>query len=525
MAPPTDPARVVKPRKSAEGNMRIVICDRDGKVWWEGPHGKKVPDVEWDLIELIKYLRENWPRDRSGKRRHTPIMLVCSNPHKVFLRAHKEFKDDPEWMCKFSVNSGEKFYIRDGKSREPKIKTQQDIRISFFGFRTPNRNTKYFHLITPFEFMDDFDSYGKQEWPEYVRMYHWAGNVRKWIRKHKLKFSPTKGGLSAQLLRDNRFYPNTRRKVPKLTNEKARLAMPGNYYAMKSREHGTHYNHVYLIDQENAHHYAAETLTLPCANSLFARGRFLSSSDDAYARDNSDMYTTLLGENGLYRVRMYVPNHLGGMLPPWATRAGFVNTYLYSNEVKLALSLGIEIRYIAHAWTSPKVDNGLKKYAQWAQAEIAKHPEHKSWLKPMLLSAYGILGSRPRHIEMAFWGVGKGEDYRYLLGPTPVTMKKTKTNRKIQPAIANTIHRGMIEAETRRLSVALARQMEDEGHHVIGLHSDSILVEDEGQQLPLLPPPWRVKDRLAAFTAIDAVSFMSDTITILPGRKKRAAKR
>lgn len=520
LAPPSKPSRVVKPRKSASAYMRIAVCTRDGKVWWEGAHGEDMPDVEWDLIELIKFLRDNWPKDRAGKSRTTPILLVCHNPHKVFLRVHKEFENDPEWKCRFSINTGEKFYIRDAASREPKVRTQQDVRIAFFGFRAKNRSTKYFHIVSPFDFLDDFDSYGKKDWPEHIRLYHWAGSVRKWVRKHNLNFSPTRGGLSAQLLRDSKFYPNARRKVPKLTNEKARSAMPGNFYAMVQKEMGIMYKSMYVIDQENAHHYAAQTVPLPDANSLFARGRFLSSSDEPYAREKTDLYGQLLKENGLYRVRMYVPNHLGGMLPPWASRAGFVNTYLYSNEIELAFSLGIEIRHISHAWTSTNTDSGLKQYAVWAEQEIKKNPDHKSWLKPTLLSAYGILGARPRHIEMAHWGTSKGEDFRYLLGPTPIVMKKIRTNRKIQPAIANTIHRGMIEAETRRLAVELARQMETEGHHVIGLHSDSILIEDDGQQLPLLPPPWRVKDRLAAFTAIDAVSFMSDTMTILPGRKR-----
>lgn len=520
LAPPSNPERIVKPRKPVNMNMRIVVCDRDGKVWYEGSQKDKIPNVEWDLIELVRYLRDNWPRDRSGKRRATPIMLVCANPHRVFLRVHKQFENDPEWKCRFSIGTGERFYIRDGSTREPKVKTQRDIRISFFGFRTSNRNTKYFHILSPLDFMDSFQDYGNPEWPEYIRLYHWGGHVRKWIQKHKLKFSATRGGLSAQLLKDKRFYSQPRRKVPKLTNEKARLAMPGNYYAMIKKEIGTLYRSVFVIDQQNAHHYAAETLNLPDANTLFARGRFATESDDPYAKENSELFELLLNENGLFRVRLHVPNYLGGMLPPWATHKGFVNAYLYSNEIELARELGVEIRHISHAWTSPQIDNGLKRYAEWAQSEVSDNIDHKIWLKPTLLSAYGILGARPRHIEMAYWNADSGEDFRYLLGPTPIIMRRMRTRKQIQPIIANTIHRGMIEAETRRLSVELARQMESEGHHVIGVHADAVLVHDEGQQLPLLPPPWRVKDQLRSFVAIDPVSFKSDTVTILPGRKR-----
>lgn len=517
LAPPSKSERIIKPRKPVNQKTRIVVYDSEGKTWWEG---ENAPTVDWDLIELVNFLRDNWPKDRNGKSHTTPIILVCHNPHKVFLRVHKAFKNDSEYKCKFTVSPGEKYYVTEGASKTPKAQHHSNIKVSFFGFRSKDRKTKYFHLISPFDFMDDFQQYGDPNWPEYIRLYHWAGNLRKWIVKNKLKIASSRGGLSAQLLKDKRFYPNARRKVPKQTNEKARPAMPGNYYAMVQREFGVFYGSVYLIDQQNAHHYAAETVNLPDANTLFAKGRFLSESDEPYAHDTHNIFDTLLDEHGLYKVRLYVPNYLGGILPPWASKSGFVNTYLYSNEIDLCRKLGIEIRHIAYAWTSPDIDVGLKKYSQWAQNQVTQYPTHKTWLKPLLLSAYGILGARPRKLQMAYWGIDKGEPYRYLLGSNAITMQKIETQREIQPVISNTIHRGMIEAETRKLSIELARKLETEGHHVIGLHADAVFVHDTGQQLPLLPAPWRVKDKLTNFYAIDSVSFRSDTVTILPGRKR-----
>jgi hypothetical protein len=452
-------------------------------------------------------------------------MFVCHNPHRVFQVLHEAFHDDPEWNVRFSVNAGERFYLSDGASKEPKVRTTKDIRIGFFGFRTANRTTKYFHPICPHDFVNDFREYGNADWPEYIRMYHWGGSIRKWMRKHKLRFTATRGGLAAQLLRDKRFYPSARRKVPKLTNENARAAMPGNFYAMAekyvpSRENiGTMIPAVYLIDQQNAHHYAAETVELPNANTLFARGRFATLSDAPYVRDKRIGFENLLSEYGLFRVRAWVPNRWGGMVPPWNNQTELTNLFLFSNELGMARELGVEIRHISYAWTSRDLDQGLAKYAQWAQREVAESPEHRGWLKPTLLSAYGILGVRPRQMEMAYWQSLSGEPFRYLLGPTPITMKRMRTTKEIQPAIANVIHRGMIEAETRKLSIQLARQLETEGHTVVAIHADAVLVKDEGQQLPLLPPPWRVKDRLTHFKAIDAVSFHSDQVTVMPGRK------
>lgn len=516
LGPPRDPERVVKPRKHARVNMRIAVCDATMNVWYEDKTDMR---TDWDLVEFVKYVRDHWPRDTEGKPRTTPIMFVCHNPHKVFQRLHEAFKNDPEWNARFSVNTSERFHL-DGKVREAKTKNTRDIRIGFFGFRTSSRKTKYFHPVSPFDFMDDFKGYGEDDWPEYIRLYHWGGSVRKWMQKHNLRFTVTRGGLSSQLLRDERFYPEARRKVPKLTNENARSALPGNFYAMAEDSIGKMYAGVFLIDQQNAHHYAAETVALPDANTLYARGRFASQADKPFVREKRVGYETLIGEHGLFRVRVWIPKHFGGMVPPWNTQHGLTDLYLFSNELLMAQELGMEIRHISYAWTSRDRDEGLAKYAQWAQREVSDNPEHRQWLKPTLLSAYGILGVRPRIMESAFWQSKKGERFRYLLGPTPIMMQRMRTSKEIQPGIANLIHRGMIEAETRKLSIQLARQLENEGHTVIAIHADAVLVKDEGQQLPLLPPPWRVKDRLTTFQALDQVSFHSDTVTVLPGRKR-----
>lgn len=496
-----------------------MVCDSTMKTWYEN---KTDMSADWDIVELVKYLRDNWPQDRNGSARSTPIMLVCHNPHKVFLKLHKIFQNDPEWNTRFSVNTGEKFYVKDGASKEPKVRTTQDIRISFFGFRDSNRKTKYLHPISPHDFMENFKEYGDDSWPEYIRLYHWGGHVRKWMQKHKLRFATTRGGLAAQLLRDERFYPKSRRKIPKHTNEKARVALPGNFYAMQDRYIDTMFPSVYVIDQENAHHYAAEQIDLPNANTLFARGRFATLSDEPFVREKSIGFQNLISEHGLFRCRVWVPKPTVNLVMPWTEQHGLTDIFLFSNELDLAKELGIEIRHISYAWTSRELDTGLSKYAQWAQRETLENPDHRPWLKPTLLSAYGILGVRPRKMEMAYFRSAKGKPYRYLLGPTPVMMQRMITDKDIQAPIANLIHRGMIEAETRKLSIQLAMKMEAEKHTVIAIHSDSVLIKDEGQQLPLLPPPWRVKDRLSRFRALDQVSFRSDQVTILPGRKRHA---
>lgn len=512
IAPPTAPLRVVKPRKAHAVRMPIAVIRHNGEAWFE-----EQPEIKWGAIDLVEYLRENWPRFPVGTGGRIPIMLVCDNPHRVFLHLHAHFQNDPEWNTRFSVGSGERFHT-DGTTKKPKVTVAQDIRIAYFGFRGANDKSRYFHPISPGDFMRDQRKY-REDLSDLVRLYEWGGRVRGWMRKNKVRFSNSRGGLSAQLLRDKRFYPDARRKVPKRTNEKARVALPGNHYAMADESRSI-FAKVFIIDQENAHHFAAKTVALPNANSLFAHGRFLVESDVPYAEKGTDLYDQLIKEHGLFRLNVLVPHRLRDpYVPPWLEDHGPQQIFLYSNEVKWAKSLGVQILSISRCWTSPNIDTGLAKYATWAEKQITA--ENKRWLKPVLLSAYGVLGARPRNIETAHYRSKAGEPYRYILGPVPVMMNKYVTKREIQADVANVVQRGMIEAETRKLSVELARTLTAEGHYVIAIHADGLLVRDSGnQQFPIFAKPWRIKDRLSGFKALDKVSFISDTVRCEPGRPR-----
>lgn len=488
--------------------MPIVVVDSQGSAYYERDF-KGASIAPWQWVELLHYLKHNWPQGPSGRRRALPIMLVCHNPHKVFIEAHEVFKNDPDWQVRLNATQS------DANTR---VNSLDNLHVKLFGFRDDNRHTRYFHPICPLDFMHTFDKYGDPRYPEYVRLYEWAGHVRKWIQKNKLRYAQTRGGLAAQLLRDPKFYSQARRKVPKLTNERARDALPGNFYAATLEK--KMWSRVYVIDQENAHHYAARTVNLPSANDLFAKGRYRELSDSPFARPGSTPYERIMSEYGLLRLRVFVPRGLKGTIPQWASKRELVNIYAYSNEIPLLESLGIEIRHISYAWTSEGTDQGLARYAEWAEQEVRRNEPQRAWLKPTLLSAYGILGARPRILESAFWNSEKGEPTPYIFGAYADTFKRIRTQREVQSPIANVIHRGMIEAETRRLSITLARQLEAEGHTVIAVHADALIVNDEGQQLPLLPPPWRVKDQLSQFKVLDKVSFESESLTILPGRKR-----
>lgn len=523
LAPPLNPERIVKPRKLYNPDPKFICWDSYSKTVLYDDAPSVSQEQGWDLLELCKWLWEanSWPR--KGNKR-LPILLVCRNPQEAFLQLHTHFADDPNWNCNLKHQDTE-VYGRDGKLHKPKIKTSKNDHIGFMGFRY-NKENRYLWPISPLDFIEDFDRY-YPDVSEIERLYTFALDLRQFIVKNRLRFSTTRGGVAAQLLRDGRFYPDPRRKVPMKTNEKARRALPGNYVRSKRTTHNTRVKgKIFEIDQENSHHYCAENINLPDANTLFAHGRFLTESDEPYVRAGHWYFDELMKQHGLFRVGVLIPKYLNGYLPSWAqpTHSTVRNVFLYSNEIPLAKKLGIDIRYISYCFTSPDTDSGLPKFAQWAQEQIVESkPNRKIWLKPMLLSTYGLLGTRPRKHEVAFHRTEseKAEPETYWIGPVPVTLQKLVTKRELQPSFANVVQRGMIEAETRKLSVEKARELEYDGHDVIAIHSDALHILDEGQLLPLLEPPWRLKRTLTNYVRLDNVSYESDEAVCTPGRTHR----
>lgn len=516
LSPPRQVARIIKPRKDANETVHILTCDATGSCAYE-----KTPELTWtSIIDLVRYLHASWPRVQNSKR--VKMALVCHNPHKILAAVENAFGSDPSWNVRLSVIEGES---EDAEGCT--FYRQEQKRVSYFGFRDKQRHTHYFYPIPALEFMRSLEEYGKADETELEKLLRFGKSLRSFCTDHRLRVCSTRGGLSAQLLKDKKFYPHPRRKVPQKTNEAARFALPGNCYQMQERKIDRFYQSVYIIDQQNAHHFAAQNAPLPHPDSLFAHGWYWNQSDDLWLNYRDDRFKDALDEYGLFRVRVSIPRKLTGYLPPWARpiSGDLSDIWLYSNEIQLALSFGLQIRGISRWYCSPNIDGGISEYARWSQGQVAQNPSEKPWLKPALLSAYGLLGARPRYLESAYKRSDKGTLQTYFIGPTSYQYKRVKTKRKIQSPIANVIQRGIIEAETRKLSIELARKMDREGHNVIGIHADAILVENEGQQLPLLEPPWRIKDCLTRFRALDVVSFESDELEILPGRPRSSKEK
>jgi hypothetical protein len=82
--------------------------------------------------------------------------------------------------------------------------------------------------------------------------------------------------------------------------------------------------------------------------------------------------------------------------------------------------------------------------------------------------------------------------------------------------MANVIHRGLIEAETRLRSLELARKLSEEEHKVLAIYADSVFVAG-GKPLPLLAPPWRVQNHLTALRFLTSTAFTSHELEKMPG--------
>lgn len=413
---------------------------------------------------------------------------------------------------------------RTYKEHRRKVPTEShDVIVTFLGWRTGPRKTHYHYPIDPVTFTGQTIRrlVPVEEAPTTLAaLLVWGQDVRGWCREHGLKLSSGSGALAVQLLKDPRFYPDARRKVPQATNERARPQLPGNHYELFVPERT--YHTAYYIDMHAAHHSCARDITFPSANGLLARGRFRDPptvvDGQPWLSPTSRGFRSLLASHGLLLIRLQSPHLLPSAFPPpYMKHPGTTLAYVYTNELPLIRELGGIVEGIEAAWTSWTPDEGLGRFARWALAETAAMTDgRKRWGKSTLLAAYGMLAARPNEKEFGYADAVSGERKVYMTpgGPLPAIVK-TLPGRMESPVV-NVIHRGMIEAEVRKRSLDLARELTTFGCKVLCIYADSVII-DSGGQVPLIPEPWRVKSPLNRLQFFNPTSFASDEMVRLPG--------
>lgn len=504
MAERPDIPRVVKPRKPYDLDLPIIAVTSE-EIFIESTG-------ELLSRELLAPTLEH----------HASALIVCSNPERLLTEVHRELSHHPLWQFRLSP------LLRERMGQRGEIETRQELIVNFFGFKRPNHHKgsqgRYFYPLAPSQYCRrSTRDLIPGDMPFWQALLTWAEGVRVFCQAHKLRATPTAGGVAAQLLRHPDFYPADRRKAPTATNEKTRPHLPGNHYELRA-ELDRIYGGALYIDQADAHHFAAESIALPHADDLYAQGRFHQLDGEPWLRPERPGWDSVLSSHGLFHACLEVPPIVanGRYIPPALHTPGPAQRrYVFSNELPELLALGARIRWISAAWTSHQADEGIRKYAEWAKREIQLWPDQKPWLKPTLLASYGILAAKPRRLTLAFWQATGGEEETWPVASDQVDVKVTRTKRAMQSPIANVIQRGMIEAETRRRSLSLARLLEEKhGREVLSVYADAVIVRDrkgDPPGLPLLPEPWRVKDRLSMLRFYSPQAFVSDQIRRLPG--------
>lgn len=457
--------------------------------------------------------------------RHSlPVILVAEPPSLVVVENHAAMVKDLDTIFRaIPGNTGWQFkatavnrdlYKPDGTMARIK---RVDTIISFFGWtRTRPNRSKYHHPLDPITFIKQSPNELRPPGPRLLQLLEWAEDVREWCLENKLTLRSTSGGLAAQLLRDERFYPNPRRKVPRATNDSVRAALPGNHYRLFVRERET--VHAMYLDMRSAHHWcAASGIKFPHSDRLYARGRFHGENVDAWCKHGSSRQSQVLSEHGLLKVWLSAPHRKPGVhVPPYMEKQGTFLAYVYSNELPLIASLGGRIESVVAAWTSRQIDPGLPLYARWARAQLtATNDVRRIWMKATLLATYGILATRPRPQAFGFARAKGGQERAYPTTRGPLHVHARETG-PCEPPTVNVIHRGMIEAEQRLQVIQLANELESGNCPVLAIYADSIFIQAKSP-LPLLPEPWIVKEELTQLQFFTPTAFQSRELTKLPG--------
>lgn len=503
--------RSVKPRKTGFKELSIIAVSR-----------------ETDEVYL----------ERTGELfefSHLPT-LVATEPSSIIVSSNVGilvkilddiFDKDERWQFRLAPIIHEHFRPNRKQTRT----VTKGTLVSFFGFRETTasgkvKSTRYHYPVEPQAFIGKTIHElipGSQS--RVLKFYEWGADLREFLRENDLTIRPTSGGIAGQLLKDRKFYSEPRRKVPRATNAKARDQLPGNYYRLYVKEN-VQFSATYL-DQKSAHHSCAIDIEFPDANSLYAKGHFQSPADKPMATRGTVRFKKLIQEHGLFLVNLAVPKMDGIEFPlPCMEKSGVVQAFIFSNELGYIRELGGQVLSIIAQWTSPEIEQGLNRYANWSLARLAESdPQRTEWLKPVLHSSYGILAAKPRTIEFGFKRAKGGEDKTYPVGSALIHVKaKTTTNTHEMPT-ANVIHRGMIEAETRLRSIRLAKLLQSKGMKILAIYADSIFVDTSGKRMPLLDNRWHVKGELERLQFFSSTSFTSDILTKLPGIPKESQER
>lgn len=498
--------RAVKPRSRRYKKLPVVALDWNPVGNWLHETGEIGP-----MAELVTDLHK-WES--------TIFTMEGAADWLALVDQHWQIREPNAWQWRVTEN--ERAIHTPGNK---KVASRVTAVVHYFGFKGGNT----------FKLLDPVTMYGKRLddiWPTeeggpressglnpdspQVRLLKWAVALRDFCDENGMEVRPSIGSISSQFWTDRRFYPHPRRKVPRVINDRARENLPGNHYALFTMPTPEQEFTGLYLDQTRAHHFHARTTPMPHADSLYAYGYFqdplkerpLTTAHYLWDDVPNDFY-------GLVCVEVALPEQpLTGF--DWIKKSG--PHFLFTNEIPHLIDSGYLVLGVRAAWGSFARDEGVARYATFAEAQLDRY-KGAAWVKPLLLAAYGTLATRAGYGETVFRLARKGEPVQILTGRHTLNGILTKRPCKLEPGIANVIHRGMIEAACRSESIGYAQHLSEwEGRRVLSIYADAVIVEaDDDKLLAYIPEPWRLKATLNHLQFISQQAFVSGEMTKLPG--------
>lgn len=444
-----------------------------------------------------------------------PAVWVTTDPASLLRTMMVSFHDVPAFN----------YQIVEARESDPSAPQMVSARLTRFGFRcrcekgepctcgNPPKRKAAMHTVwspgdmsrNPGEYLDGFT---------HKDLLTFGCDVRDWCRDNDLPLPTSLAGIAAALLRDSRFWPGARGRVPRATNENVRKYLPGVHselLAPVSKQF-----HAVSLDQKAAYHRAAKEIPTPDPTTMYARGYYIDPDNGPiWAEHGSVLYNRTIQQPGVCVVQYSARHALKNECRlPWV-KSGRNRAAVYTNEVEYAESQGVKIEGIIAAWTSCLPDTGLPTYGAWASERIGEASDYrKRWLKPTLHAAYGLLAMRDREVTIGHLR-GRSEPRTFVLGAGHEFTAAARTLPRVPAATVNVAMLGVLQAEIRTRSLRMATALQMEGVEVLHIHADGIHVRGA---IPLLPDSWTVKPR-TNLEYIDRVSWLSDEGDVLPGRE------
>jgi hypothetical protein len=515
--------KMTAPKRTSEMRPILAVCMREMTVLTE--------DGEmFSVEELAGRLRERRPGERAGSISDTGEPLppaIVTVDHGVDLLAwldNSACADSPFWQWQVALT--------EMSAWRPEAKARKRSSVSLqprpmrFGFASRSRGrrrqegrARWYQMIDVHRFCELPDGWGAPDARELLRF---GVSLREWCNANRVPVSSSGSGIGSRLLRDSRFGGGWRRKIPAATNARARTLLTGNHYQLLTVS-SKRIEMAHKFDMRRAHHWAALTTGFPHPDTLDAHGWFRHmphGEDDGPITMGSPRWETLARSTGLHIVRVFTPKIVAAdpLELPQLRRAGRRWVALSSDELAYVRARGDGVRVgdMWASWSSPDLDDRLNAYSWWAQTAL-EAPDAEPWLKPALLSVYGLLAARARRYRSAWRWTSQSEGELGWHTPRGMLVgMELPAGREREPAHVNVVWRAMIERRVRMEALRFARSLRDRGMRPVSIYADAVFATGNVDPI-IFPVPWRYEGVIHDLAFDGPQRYRAREETRLPG--------